>query len=184
MNLKQQKQFKQQQAVIEKHADNLKGEPSLVRIKTSKKGKFAMRFKEIENINSVDETHDLSWKEAYIPSVYAAYVWWQGVKGGRKHKIQSDSLLITERDTRLLEELIATVLIVLYLTLLLILSLPPAMIKRGRRVVMIVKKKLWVPLERKIEKMQVALKRTVSCTSLCTSSLPYKESVAVINAMT
>jgi hypothetical protein len=189
INSKQQKHQKQQQTVVDKITNSLKGEPSVVRYKkTSKKGKFAMRFREIESNNNIDvDPHDLSWKEAYIPSVYAAYVWWKGTKGGNSRariKTQSDSLLITERDTKLLEELIATVLIVLYLTLLLILSLPPAMIKRGRRVVMIVKKKLWVPLERKIEKIHVALKRTVSCTSLCTSSLPYKQSVTVINAMT
>jgi hypothetical protein len=98
-----------------------------------------------------------------------------------KFKMQVDSLLVTQSETKIQEEVAATVLIVFYLLVLLIVSLPPAMIKRGKRVVAIVK--------RKIKKIQVAMKRTVSCTSLCTTSLmssklPYRRSIHVINAMT
>ena len=98
-----------------------------------------------------------------------------------KFKMQVDSLLVTQSETKIQEEVAATVLIVFYLLVLLIVSLPPAMIKRGKRVVAIVK--------RKIKKIQVAMKRTVSCTSLCTTSLmssklPYRRSILVINAMT
>ena len=139
---------------------------------------------------SIQHSDVFVW-DGFAPSFYATaertLVWWKRIKSAWSSKIASkrkshlDSLLVTDRESKNEEEMIATVLIVFYLLLLLILSLPPAMIKRGKGVVAIVK--------RKIKKIQVAMKRTVSCTSLCptslmSSKLPYRKSVSVINAMT
>ena len=157
--------------------------------KNNKKG-FSLFRRRREGNNEADgkssERAIGGWRDRFTPSLYnlaeRTLVWWKYKKSIKihngKYKAQVDSLLIIERDTKLQEELIATVLIFSYLILLLILSLPPAMIKRGKRVVAIVK--------RKIEKIQVAIKRTVSCTSLCTSSLcsasqSYRQSVQVVD---
>jgi hypothetical protein len=129
--------------------------------------------------------------DGFAPSLYAMVekipVWGKLIKAANKriqhtgkYKAQVDSLLVNERETKMQEEIAATVLIVFYLIVLLVLSLPPAIIKRGKRVVAIVK--------RKIKKIQVAIKRTVSCTSLCSSTLnsanlSYRQSVRLINAM-
>lgn len=157
--------------------------------RSNKKGFSLFRGRK-QNREVVESEHRVSWRDGLTPLFFAfaerSLVWWKGSKldlttGKGKYKAQVDSLLITQRETKMQEELIATVLIFFYLILLLILSLPPAMIKRGKRVVAIVK--------RKIEKIQVAIKRTVSCTSLCSSSLcsasqSYRQSVQVVNAMT
>ena len=58
------------------------------------------------------------------------------------HFLQQDSLLIIERVGRRREELFATIFVVCYLGLLLVLSLPPAMIRRVRKGAAIVKSKL------------------------------------------
>ena len=129
--------------------------------------------------------------DGFAPSFYAVaertLLRWKGRTDSKidqsrgKFKMQVDSLLVTQSETKIQEEVLATMLIVFYLLVLLIVSLPPAMIKRGKRVVAIVK--------RKIKTIQVAMKRTVSCTSLCTTSLvssklPFRRSIHVINAMT
>ena len=159
--------------------------------RSNKRGFSLFRRKRNNEVDVVESGGKMSWRDGLTPSFYAlaerSLVWWKGSKidlntgNTGKYKAQVDSLLINQRETKMQEELIATVLIFFYLILLLILSLPPAMIKRGKRVVAIVK--------RKIEKIQVAIKRTVSCTSLCNTSLcsasqSFRQSVEVVNAMT
>ena len=133
--------------------------------------------------SGVIEEESSGWRDRLAPSFYLfaekILVSWIGLKienNGKYKKKVENSLLIKERETRIQEEIIATILIVFYLILLLILSLPPAMIKKGKKVVACV--------SRKIKKIQVAIKRTVSCTSLCTTSLcsasqSYRQSVQV-----
>ena len=155
--------------------------------KKNKKGFSLFRSRKQRNRNSnsggVIEEESSGWRDRLAPSFYLfaekILVSWIGLKiekNGKYKKKVENSLLITERETKIQEEVIATILIVFYLILLLILSLPPAMIKKGKKVVACV--------SRKIKKIQVAIKRTVSCTSLCTTSLcsasqSYRQSVQV-----
>ena len=154
--------------------------------KKNKKGFSLFRSRKQRNRNSnsdVIEEESSGWRDRLAPSFYLfaekILVSWIGLKiekNGKYKKKVENSLLITERETKMQEEIIATIFIVFYLILLLILSLPPAMIKKGKKVVACV--------SRKIKKIQVAIKRTVSCTSLCTTSLcsasqSYRQSVQV-----
>lgn len=169
---------------------NLKG-PNEVHGKSESRPKIKKSYLFEKSKGTATQSSDALVWDGFAPSFYAiaerTLVWWKRIKSAWCRKIASkkkshmDSLLVTDRESKNEEEMIATILIVFYLLLLLILSLPPAMIKRGKGVVAIVK--------RKIKKIQVAMKRTVSCTSLCTTSLmssklPYRKSVSVINAMT
>ena len=153
--------------------------------KRNKNGFTLFNIRNQNNIHNNDnkiEEENIIWRNRFTPSLYLfvekTLIWWVGLKmkNDGKYKKKVDSLLIKERETKMQEELIATILIVFYLILLLILSLPPAMIKKGKKVVACV--------SRKIKKIQVAIKRTVSCTSLCTTSLCsasqcYRQSVQV-----
>lgn len=168
-----------------------KSDDNIYSRKSNKKGFFFFpkRNSNLENVIPIVRIVGI-W-DSFAPSLYVMVekipVWGKLLKAANKriqhtgkYKAQVDSLLVTERETKMQEEIVATILIMFYLTVLLVLSLPPAIIKRGKRVVAIVK--------RKIKKIQVAIKRTVSCTSLCTSTLntanlTYRQSVRLINAM-
>ena len=60
----------------------------------------------------------------------------------KKWQMREDSLLVTKNDARLRDEIMATVMIGLYLSLLLVSSMPPALIKKGVKVATIVKNKI------------------------------------------